>query len=52
MPFEAQLRYQVCPIILTGGVAQQIPGGMLPMLSLFAQGSELMLWVYHLTLVI
>jgi len=40
MPFEAQLRYQVCPIILTGGVAQQIPGGMLPMLSLFAQGSE------------
>jgi hypothetical protein len=41
MPFtEAQLKYQVCPIILTGGVAGQIPGGMLPMLSLFAQGSE------------
>jgi hypothetical protein len=38
MAFEAQLSYQVCPIILTGGVAGQIPGGMLPMLSLFATG--------------
>jgi len=37
-PFQAQLSYQVCPIILTGGVAGQIPGGMLPMLSLFATG--------------
>jgi len=40
MPFEQQLKYQVCPIILTGGVASQISGGMLPMLSLFAQGSD------------
>jgi hypothetical protein len=31
---EAQLRYQVCPIILTGGVASQIPGGMLPLLNI------------------
>jgi hypothetical protein len=38
MAFEAQLSYQVCPIILTGGVAGQIPGGMLPMLSLMATG--------------
>jgi len=35
---QAQLSYQICPIILTGGSAQQIPGGMLPMLSLFATG--------------
>src|SRR3974390_3001190 len=34
----AQLSYQVCPIILTGGAAAQIPGGMLPILSLFAGG--------------
>jgi hypothetical protein len=39
MAFAAQLSYQVCPIILTGGVASQIPGGMLPMLSLFAIGT-------------
>jgi hypothetical protein len=38
MPYEAQLSYQICPIILTGGVSSQIPGGMLPMLSLFAIG--------------
>jgi hypothetical protein len=38
MPFEAQLSYQVCPIILTGGIAGQIPGGMLPMLSLLVTG--------------
>jgi hypothetical protein len=38
MPYEAQLSYQVCPIILTGGSAEQIPGGMLPMLSLFVSG--------------
>lgn len=31
-----QLTFQVCPIILTGGVASQIPGGMLPMLHLFS----------------
>lgn len=33
---QAQLAYQVCPIILSGGIAAQIPGGMLPMLSLFS----------------
>lgn len=31
----AQLSFQVCPIILTGGSAAQIPGGMLPILTLF-----------------
>lgn len=31
-----QLTYQVCPIVLSGGAASQIPGGMLPMLSLFS----------------
>jgi hypothetical protein len=31
-----QLSYQVCPIILSGGAAAQIPGGMLPILSLFS----------------
>src|SRR5215469_8719294 len=30
----AQLSYQVCPIILTGGVAANIPGSMLPIFSL------------------
>jgi hypothetical protein len=29
-----QLTYQVCPIILTGGIATQSPGGLIPMLSL------------------
>lgn len=38
MAFEPQISYQVCPIILTGGVASQIPGGMLPMMSLFVTG--------------
>jgi hypothetical protein len=38
MPYQQQLSYQVCPIILTGGTAAQVPGGMLPMLSLFATG--------------
>lgn len=38
----AQLSYQICPIILTGGIAGQIPGGILPFLSLFyATGSAL-----------
>jgi hypothetical protein len=32
---QAQLSYQVCPIILTGGIADQIPGGALPILNLF-----------------
>lgn len=32
---SVQLSYQVCPIILTGGVASNIPGGTLPILSLF-----------------
>lgn len=31
-----QLTFQVCPIVLSGGAASQIPGGYLPMLSLFA----------------
>jgi hypothetical protein len=31
-----QLAYQICPIILTGGAASQIPGGMLPIFSLFS----------------
>lgn|SRR5262245_25305866 len=39
-PFQAQLSYQVCPIVLTGGSAAQIPGGMLPLISLFAMSSE------------
>lgn len=28
-----RLAFQICPVILTGGVASAIPGGMLPMLS-------------------
>ena len=35
----AQLAYQVCPIILTGGSASQIPGGMMPLISVFYLGS-------------
>jgi hypothetical protein len=31
-----QLSYQVCPIVLTGGIASQIPGGVLAILSLFS----------------
>lgn len=31
-----QLSYQVCPIVLTGGSAAQVPGGILPILSLFS----------------
>jgi len=44
MPADAsfqQLSYQVCPIILNGGTAAQIPGGMLPLIALFAQGPSL-----------
>jgi hypothetical protein len=38
----AQLSYQICPIVLTGGVAGQVPAGILPMLSLFyASGTAL-----------
>src|SRR5262245_24832524 len=33
-----QLRYQICPIVLTGGIAAQIPGGMLPLTTLFNVG--------------
>ncbi len=36
-----QLMYQVCPIILTGGIAAQMSGGMLPILSLLNNGSAL-----------
>jgi hypothetical protein len=32
----AQLSFQVCPIVLTGGVASQVPGGYLAILSLFS----------------
>lgn len=32
---QVQLSFQVCPIILTGGIAGQIPGGMIPVISLF-----------------
>ncbi len=39
MAYEQQLSYQVCPIILTGGVAGQIPGGMLPIMSMFSSGA-------------
>jgi hypothetical protein len=35
---QIQLAYQVCPIILTGGSASQVPGAMIPMLSLFSPG--------------
>ena len=35
MPYDAQRAFQICPIILTGGIAESIPGGMLPMFSLF-----------------
>jgi hypothetical protein len=39
---KAQLFYQVCPIILTGGAISQVSGGVLPMLSLFySTGSAL-----------
>jgi hypothetical protein len=31
-----QLSYQVCPIVLTGGAAANIPGGILPILNLIA----------------
>lgn len=31
-----QLSYQVCPIILSGGIAGQAPDGMLPILTLFS----------------
>jgi hypothetical protein len=41
MAFLAQLSYQVCPIILTGGIAGQIPGGMLPMMNLFSFSNSL-----------
>jgi hypothetical protein len=34
----AQLSYQVCPIIMTGGIASQIPGGIMPLLMLFGGG--------------
>lgn len=33
---QIQLSYQVCPIILTGGSAAQVPGGMIPLLSLLS----------------
>src|SRR5215467_9310892 len=41
MPADAskqQLSYQVCPIILTGGTAQNVPDSMIPMLNLLTPG--------------
>jgi hypothetical protein len=35
---QIQLTYQVCPIILTGGAAAQIAGGMMPLLSITNAG--------------
>lgn len=32
---QIQLSFQVCPIILTGGIAGQVAGGMLPVINLF-----------------
>lgn len=29
---DPKLRYQICPIVLTGGIASQVPGGMLPII--------------------
>jgi hypothetical protein len=37
---SAQLTYQICPIILVGGIASQVPSGMLPMLNLFTSGGS------------
>jgi hypothetical protein len=37
---QQQLNYQVNPIILTGGVAAQIPGGALPILSIFSLNAD------------
>jgi hypothetical protein len=38
----AQLSYQICPIVLTGGIATQLPGAILPFLSLmWPSGSTL-----------
>jgi hypothetical protein len=37
---QIQLSFQVCPIILTGGTAAQIPGGMIPLISLFYPGGS------------
>lgn len=31
-----KLQYQVCPIILTAGVAENMPGGLIPMLAMFS----------------
>ena len=46
MPSSApgiQLSYQICPIVLTGGVATAIPGGMLPLINLVSAGGTLTL---------
>jgi len=36
---DFQLTYEVCPIILTGGVAANMPGGMMPVLNLLQPGA-------------
>jgi len=39
---DVQLAYQVCPIILTGGIAGQMQGAMLPILSLMYPGGSVL----------
>lgn len=41
MAHQAELAYQVCPIILQGGSAAQMPDGMLPIMNLFRQNNSL-----------
>ena len=38
---QRQLAYQICPIILTGGIAAQLPWSMLPMLNLMSPSGSL-----------
>jgi len=38
---QIELQYQVNPIVLTGGSASQVPGAMLPIMSLFGGGNGL-----------
>jgi hypothetical protein len=44
----AQLAYQICPIILTGGIAAQVPGAMLPILSLMYPGGSALNLPYNI----
>jgi hypothetical protein len=38
---QIKLSFQVCPIILSGGIASQIPGGILPMMNLMYPAGDL-----------